>query len=34
MPSDVVYLVVGVGAFALFWALLVALDERVLDRRR
>ena len=34
MQTDVVFIAIGLGAFALFGALLAALDERVLDRRR
>ena len=31
---DIVFLAVGLGSFVLLYGLLVALDERVLDRRR
>jgi len=34
MQNDLVYLVIGLGAFVAFYVMLVLLDERVLDRRR
>ncbi len=32
--ADIVFLAVGLGSFLLFLLVLIALDERVLDRRR
>jgi hypothetical protein len=32
--QDILFLALGLGAFALFLAMLWLLDERVLDRRR
>jgi len=32
--QDIVFIAVGLGSFLLFVAMLVLLDERVLDRRR
>ena len=32
--QDLVFIAIGLGAFALFIAMLALLDERVLDRRR
>ena len=32
--QDIVFIAAGLGSFLLFLALLVLLDERVLDRRR
>lgn len=32
--SDIVHLAVGLGSFLLLYLVLLALDERVLDRRR
>ena len=32
--ADIVFLALGLGSFLLLYLALVALDERVLDRRR
>ena len=34
MLSDIVFLLLGLGAFAVLFGLLVILDDAVLDRRR
>jgi hypothetical protein len=34
MSNDFLFLAIGLGTFLLLWGLLIALDERVLDRRR